>query len=135
MASVTFTLEDGWFTSGGFEVRWDVPNNARPVIPAALAAGNSAIYLRVFVIPKVNANNLFATLDSQTSTSNVDLSDVMETEGTIQVLASDGTSIVFPGPDAAANLTQDSSSIYSWFPPAPLHFQLRTFSATCGKPE
>lgn len=90
---------------------WTFNPGTRPSIGTALSADGSELFFNSLVLPFTAAHNVELLLSEQTDLGTDpghELSDRMETSGTITLTASDGSSIVLS--------IGDSTEPYSWVP-------------------
>lgn len=112
MAQVTLNFGAPQTVVGTF-IEWVPANNSRPEIPATLMAGSDVGYFGYLHLPRSSTQPLEIRLAlNQTesfSDSGPDLSDIMETQGTITFTDSAGNTLEVTG-------IGDSTEPYSWAP-------------------
>ena len=124
MASVTFTLPSSLYDPlpGGTVSRWTPAEGQRPTIPSSLAEGSDDVFMARLQLPRTVSLGIVLSLhDSQTGGGagqgvGPDLSTAFETEGSIALVASDGTSVICFGPDHPSSVIVYVGEPYDWRP-------------------
>ena len=116
MASVTVTLDDADVTQTTQDIIWEpIP---RPSVAAVSESGTAVLAWLLLSRTTVTERVRIRLANNQTDPSlNAlpDFTEMMEIDGTIEFAASNGSSVVIPGPGALGNTIVDVTEPYSYF--------------------
>lgn len=112
MASVTITIPNSDWASGGNRNQWTPPNAEHISLGTSLSEdGITELFLGYFAIPRTNVTFTIHLSDGISSEVDAgpDFSTQMENSGTITIIASDSSTVTITG-------IADSAEPYSWIP-------------------
>ena len=134
MARFTFTLLSDWYSSelNGLASRWLAPLGSLPQIPSPI--GQPA-YLSDFILPRglriPPINIVLTTFDQDAVIRNLsDLSNDFENMGEFTLVASNGVSVSFRGPNFPDHSRTDSASPYQFYPVDSIYNLILSFATT-----
>ena len=125
MASVTVTLPDSVVGSTFFAIRWDFAPGSYISLGDTLAdtPGQDLLlgwfwlrYSGTLTFVHVEVRLAALQTDPNPAAAGPEFSDDMKNAGTVRCVASDGTSITIPGPNAPGSISSDPVEPYAWTP-------------------